>query len=100
MQEFNRNFLALPALPSKPLAGACDDAAVVVREIDCTAQGAGRYFAVVHTGWTPKTGVGVRFPDGVAKLVAPATGETFAPGPDGAVSFDLQPWQLLALHAE
>ncbi|MBQ3809428.1 MAG: hypothetical protein II839_01250, partial [Kiritimatiellae bacterium] len=100
VQAFNRNFLALPALPSKRLDYACADADVVLRETDCTAQGAGRYYALVHVGWTPKANVRVRFPEGVARLVAPATGETFLPGPDGVFTFELLPWQLLALRAE
>ena len=100
VQAFNLNFLALPALPSEKLGGACGDAEVVLREIDCTGRGAGRYYALVHTGWTAKAGVRVRFPAGVDALVAPATGETFRPGPDGAFAFDLLPWQLLALRAE
>ena len=98
VQEFNRNFLALPALPSARLDGACDDAEVVLRRID--AGEAGDYYALVHTGWTPKADVRVRFPEGVKRLVAPATGEAFAPGADGAVALSLQPWQLLALRAE
>ena len=98
VQEFNRNFLALPALPSKRVDGACDDAEVVLRRID--AGEAGDYYALVHTGWTPKADVRVRFPEGVKRLVAPATGEAFAPGADGAVALSLLPWQLLALRAE
>ena len=98
VQEFNRNFLALPALPSARLDGACDDAEVVLRRID--AGEAGDYYALVHTGWTPKADVRVRFPEGVKRLVAPATGEAFAPGADGAVALSLRPWQLLALRAE
>ena len=98
VQEFNRNFLALPALPSKRVEGACDDAEVVLRRID--AGEAGDYYALVHTGWTPKADVRVRFPEGVQRLVAPATGEAFAPGADGAVSLAFRPWQLLALRAE
>ena len=47
-----------------------------------------------------KADVRVRFPEGVKRLVAPATGEAFAPGADGAVALSLQPWQLLALRAE
>ena len=78
--------------------GYLDDAEVVLRRID--AGEAGDYYALVHTGWTPKADVRVRFPEGVKRLVAPATGEAFAPGADGAVAFSLQPWQLLALRAK
>ena len=98
VQEFNRNFLALPALPSERLVYACADADTVLRRID--AGEAGDYYALVHTGWNAKANVRVRFPEGVARLVAPATGETFLPGPDGVFTFALQPWQLLALRAE
>ena len=101
VREFNLNFLALPALRSEVVAGACADPEVVVRETDCTAQGAGRYYALVHTGWTEKRDVEVRFPAGVRRLVAPATGERFEAGPDGAFRFPvLRPWQLLALRAD
>ena len=98
VREFNLNFLALPALPSKVVDGACADAEVVLRRIDAGA--AGTYYALVHTGWTEKKDVAVRFPAGVRRLVAPATGETFSPGPDGVLALPLRPWQLLSLRAE
>ena len=97
VREFNRNFLALPALPSKVVEGACDDPEVVVREIDCTAQGAGVYLAVVHTGWTPKADVVVRVP-GLSGRLADVDGRAFEVR-DGAVRIPaLKPWQLLTLR--
>lgn len=77
MMEFNRNFLALPALPMTTIAGACADKDVVLREIDAGA--AGKYYALVHTGRTAKKAVAVKFPDGTTKL------------------FDLKPWQLKSI---
>ena len=97
VREFNRNFLALPALPSKVVEGACDDPEVVVREIDCTAQGAGVYLAVVHTGWTPKADVVVRVP-GLSGRLADVDGRAFDVR-DSAVRIPaLKPWQLLTLR--
>lgn len=100
VREFNRNFLALPALPSRVVAGACDDPEVTLREIDCTRQGAGRYFYLVHTGRTAKRGVKVRFPAGVASVTFPVDGGTRRL--DGrTLAFDeLRPWQLLAIRSE
>ncbi len=62
-REFNRAFLALPALQSVKLAGASSDAEVVVRRMDAGSNGL--YLAVVNTGLTAKTGV---------EIVLPATG--------------------------
>ncbi len=97
VREFNRNFLALPALPSKPIPRACADPEVSLREIDCRAWGKGRYYVLAHTGWQPKRNVAIRFPDGVSSLVACAFGSR-APAPGGVLTMpELRPWQLFAL---
>ncbi len=53
VRDFNREFLSLPALPSKILPKACKDNAIVVREIATPKNG--RYYAIVNTALTPKT---------------------------------------------
>ena len=96
VQEFNLNFLALPALPSKVVPGAAQAEDVVVREIN--GGSAGRYYAVVHTGFSPKKGVKVRFPNAtIAQL--PATGKPLTLKYGTAV-LDLEPWQLLAVRVK
>jgi hypothetical protein len=57
MRRFNQAFLAVPALPSAVVAGAANNAAVVVRRITTTGQGT--YFYVVNTSMSPVTGVTV-----------------------------------------
>ncbi|MBR1609290.1 MAG: hypothetical protein IJ678_06710, partial [Kiritimatiellae bacterium] len=97
VREFNQNFLALPALPSRVVERACADPEVTLREIDCRKWGKGRYFALVHTGKTPKRNVAIRFPDGVSGVVACAFGSR-APTPGGVLTMpELRPWQLFAL---
>ncbi|MBM4156623.1 MAG: hypothetical protein FJ221_16595 [Lentisphaerae bacterium] len=49
VRRFNAAFLALPALPSRVVEGACDAPGVVVRRIDTPSNGT--WFAVAHTGW-------------------------------------------------
>ena len=99
VQEFNRNFLALPALPSKRLDGAADKPDVTVRLIDCSAKGAGRYFAVVHTGYTGKKGVKVKVPADV-KALTDIDGRRYAVQDGVATIPELLPWQLLTLWAK
>ena len=94
VQEFNLNFLALPALPSKVVPNAAKGSNVVVREIDAGA--AGKYYAVVHTGYRPQKGVQVRFPGAKQALLA-ASGKPL-PLKNGVATLDLKPWQLLAVR--
>lgn len=97
VREFNLNFLALPARPSRVVAGACDDPEVTLRAIDCTREGLGTYYYLVHVGRIAKRGVTVRFPEGkdaVSFLVSNDTRKLSK----GVLTLDLQPWQLLALR--
>ena len=99
VREFNRNFLALPALPSARLDGATAEKDVVVRAIDCTAQGAGHYFAVVHTGFTQKRDVTVKVSPGIWELTD-VDGRRLRVR-DGVLAIPvLEPWQLLTLRAD
>ena len=96
VREFNLNFLALPALPSRKLDGACADPEVVLRRIDCTSYGRGAYYEVVHVGFTGKRNVQVRFPAGVQQ-VTDINGHRH-PVVKGVATFPvLKPWQLLTL---
>ncbi len=99
VREFNLNFLALPALPSKVVAGASSDPEVTVREIDCSKQGKGTYYAIVHTGRTPKANVAITLPKGpeTATFLADGAPATIAGGTTLTLP-TLQPWQLLSLH--
>ena len=95
VREFNLNFLALPALPSKKLDGAASDKEVVVRVID--AGRLGKYYALVHVGATPKKGVKVKFP-GATAIQLPVTGAS-VPFQNGVGVFDFLPWQLITVRA-
>lgn len=100
VREFNQNFLALPALPSKVVAGASSDPEVTLREIDCTKEGKGRYYILVHTGKTAKSDVKVKFPKGVKSVDFPAYGKT-RNLENGTLAFKtLKPWQILAIHSK
>ena len=96
VQEFNLNFLALPALPSKVVPDAANAPDVVVRAID--GGSAGKYYAIVHTGYRPKKGVKIRLPGAKQALLA-ASGKPLALE-KGVATIDLKPWQLLAVRAK
>lgn len=93
-RDFNANFLALPALPSRLLADAASDPAVVVRSIDAGRRGT--YLSVVNTAWQERKQVRLRLP-GRGDLVALASQTKLARTGDG-VTVDLRPCQLLSLH--
>ena len=96
VREFNLNFLALPALPSKVVPGAASDNEVVVRVIDTGKFG--KYYALVHVGAQPKKGVRVKLP-GAAAAQFPVTGKAL-PVQNGVAVLDFQPWQLVAVRAK
>ncbi len=96
VRDFNANFLAMPALPSERLAGACDDRDVVVRVV--RAPGHGTYFAVVNTGFGAKAAARIRLP--VRGPVRAAVSGAALPAADGVLDLELRPCQLYALHAE
>ena len=98
VREFNLNFLALPALPSKKIDGACADSEVVLRRIDCTKYGKGTYYEVVHVGYTGKRDVQVRFPSGI-RQVTDINGRIYPVDKGVATLPVLKPWQLLTLWA-
>ena len=94
VRDFNANFLALPALPSKRVDDASSDAAVVVRVIDAGKPGV--YVSVVNTDCRERKQVRVKLPGsgGVTEL---ATGNAVSRSGDG-VTLDLRPYQLIALR--
>ena len=101
VREFNRNFLALPAVKSKIVKGACSDPEVVLREIDCTAFGVkSRYYALVHTGMTEKKNVAVKIPGARGAVELAAYGKVRQLS-GGALEFrTLKPFQLIALKTK
>lgn len=98
-REFNLNFLALPALPSRAIADACADPEVTVRGISCKKSGQGKYFAIVHTGKTAKENVKIKLPTKVSQVELPASGKTL-PVKGGVLTLKrLDAWTLLTVHA-
>ena len=95
--EFNRNFLALPALPSKKLEGAASDPETTVRLIDTGKTG--KYFIVAHTGYKGKKDVRIRVPAGVAALTD-VDGRRYPVQKGVATLPALKPWQLVTLWAK
>jgi hypothetical protein len=94
VRDFNANFLALPALPSRRLEEAGSDPAVAVRMIDAGKYGL--YVAVVNTAATPRKQVRVTVP-GKGAVVALASGVAVTRTGEG-VTLDLRPFQLVALR--
>jgi hypothetical protein len=92
-REFNRAFLALPALPGKVLDNGSSDKEVVVRVID--AGNSGAYLAVVNTGLAPKKGVTINLPK-EGSLINAAL-QTPLQHQGGKLSLDFYPGQLYAL---
>jgi hypothetical protein len=94
VRDFDANFLALPALPSQRIAGACADPEIVLRSISTPRDGT--YAAVIHTGAKPKNGVRVRLPPG--RWTEAASGREVPVSADQA-TLTMRPCQLLTLHA-
>jgi hypothetical protein len=89
VRDFNRAFLALPAVESRLVKDACEDPEVVVREM------AGGYLAVAHIGWTAKPGVRIRVNG--RQAIDAATGEDIAVR-DGHIELNLRACQLRAIR--
>jgi hypothetical protein len=94
VRDFNANFLALPALPSKRIEGVSSAPSVVVRTID--AGRSGSYLAVVNTDCREQKQVKVKLP-GSGSVTALASGALIA-RKNGEITLDLRPYQLLALR--
>lgn len=95
VRDFNAAFLALPALPSKIVAGAASDGDVIVRRIDTDKHGT--YLAVVNTSLTAKPSVTISLPAG--DVTDAASGQLLnAPGRQ--LTLSLRPCQLRSLHVQ
>ena len=101
VREFNQNFLALPALPSKVVKGACSDPEIVLRELDCSKLGVkAKYYALVHTGWKEKSDVKVTIPGAKGEVEFVAYGKS-RPVKNGVLAFKtLKPLQLIAIKTK
>lgn len=96
VRDFNANFLALPALPSKRLENACDNPDIVVRSISTPSNGT--YLSITNTGKTPLKGMEIRIPSAdKAEVTALVSGERL-PVENGVLRLDLRPCKLLAIH--
>ncbi len=93
VRNFNANFLALPALPSKILPRASSDSDVVVRRISTDQHGT--WLAIVNTSLTAKSKVTITLPRGT--VCDAVTGKKLATDGD-ALSIDMYPCQLRSLH--
>lgn len=94
VRDFNLNFLALPALPSRVLPGASGDPEVVVRAVATPAQGT--WLAVVNTGWGEKKSITIKLP-ATTRCLDAVTGRELA-APAGTIELTLRPCQLRALR--
>jgi ABC-type taurine transport system substrate-binding protein len=94
VRDFNANFLALPALPSKRIEGASSAPSVVVRAIDAGRNGI--YLAVVNTDYREQKQVKAKLP-GSGSVTALASGARIV-RIDSELTLDLRPYQLLALR--
>lgn len=94
VRNFNANFLALPALPSRLEPELCDDREVIVRAIRTPAHGT--YLAIVNTAVTAKKGVRIKLPNGTnaRDAVSGVAHKT----DQGAITLDLYPFELRSVH--
>lgn len=92
-RDFNRAFLALPALPGRILENAASDTEVVVRMIDAGKDGT--YLAVVNTGFSSKKAVTITLPK-EGRLTNAALNTPLSTK-DGKLSLDFYPGQLYSL---
>ncbi len=93
VRNFNANFLALPAVPSKVVPHGASDDEVVVRQIDVPQHGT--WLAVINTSLHPKANVTVHVPPG--QLTDAVTGQSIEASQDG-FTLDMYPCQLRSLH--
>lgn len=101
VRRFHAAFLALPALPSRRIPGACADAEVVVRAIATPDGSHGTYLSVVNTGLAPKAAVEIRVP-ARGRVVDAASGRAVsasaAPGGGTRLRLALDACELRALR--
>ncbi len=95
VRNFNANFLALPALPSKIVPRAASDPNVVVRRIDTGTHGT--WIAIINTSLTAKSKVTITLPPGTAHDAV--TGQELVTT-DDVLNVDMYPCQLRSLHVQ
>jgi len=91
VRNFNANFLALPALPSKIVPEASSNPAIVVRAIETPEHGT--WYALVNTSINPAKDVTIRIP-GSNPVESALTGERLSA--NGAVRDSFYPFELKA----
>ncbi len=96
VRNFNANFLALPALPSRLLKNVCDDSEIVAREIVTPTNGI--WLAIVNTGWGEKKEVKINFKgDGIA---CDAITDEILTTKNHFITLSLYPFQLKTIRIE
>ena len=90
--DFNANFLALPALPSKVVANASADKDIVARVIDAGAKD--KWVFAVNTSPNAKTGVTINFGAGKLQPLSDSAAKGTVTG--ASVKIDLRPYQLVS----
>jgi hypothetical protein len=91
VRNFNANFLALPALPSKLVPNASSNPAIIVRAIETPNHGT--WYALVNTGMTTAKNIQLRIPGG-KPIESALTGERLSA--NGAVQATFCPFELKA----
>jgi hypothetical protein len=94
VRRFVQAFVAVPALPSRFVAGAASDADVVVREV--ATEHDGTYYWVVNPTWYAKAAVRVTFP-AAGERVDLVTGRKMG---SGVLTLSLEPAGLRAYHVQ
>jgi hypothetical protein len=95
VRNFNANFLALPALPSRIVPAASPDDQIIVRRIDSEQHGT--WIAVINTSLDQKQNVSVAIPSGT--IVDAVTGQGIQRDRDG-IRLDLYPCQLRTFRVQ
>lgn len=95
VRNFNTAFLSLPALPSQRVDDASSDPKVVVQKI--TTPEHGTYYAVVNTAMTDAKQVRIKLGGGA---VTDATSGDAINADGDAITLDLYPFQMRALHVK
>jgi hypothetical protein len=95
VRNFNANFLALPARPSRVVSSAASDPEVVVRQIDTKEYGT--WVAVVNTSLESKQGVSIAMPSG--RVTAAVSCEEVS-ALEGRITLDMYPCQLRSFRVQ
>ena len=96
VQDFNANYLALPAMASTVVANAASDSEVVVRRINTASDGT--WLAIVNTGIEEKEDVVITLPVSGTTTDA-VTGQSITVD-NGTITLDFWPARLKAVHID